>query len=253
MNRQFILVTFLLIILFLGSLRFSDDFQKEILLVTNAIKNFYLQSVDSVGKAFFAHFDQKKKIENLLAENERLRQDRVLMIAFANELSALLKESNTTIGFSPSVRLIRSISYAEFGNFQRVWLDFAEFDPNRIYGLVRNNMAAGIAVLHNGRPMALLNGDPKCSYAVYVGEEMVPGIAAGRGTKEMEVRFIPSWMKVKIGDEVYTSGFDNIFFSGLKVGKVVGLRQGQGYTSAIVEPYANPSHPAYLHVIVNVR
>ena len=33
-------------------------------------------------------------------------------------------------------------------------------------------------------------------------------------------KYIPSWMNIYIGDEVITSGMDDIFPQGLKLGKI---------------------------------
>ncbi|MEO1938539.1 MAG: rod shape-determining protein MreC, partial [Sulfurimonas sp.] len=51
------------------------------------------------------------------------------------------------------------------------------------------------------------------------------------------------------GDEVTTSGLDNIFFPGLKVGKVISLSKSQGYQRAVVEQYYKANRPSYFHII----
>jgi rod shape-determining protein MreC len=127
------------------------------------------------------------------------------------------------------------------------------FDPSEVYGLVHKESVAGIVVLQDGRPMALLNGALKSSYAVYVGENKAPGIVHGLNSKELIVEFIPTWIDIKEGDEVLTSGLDNLFFPGLKVGRVISIEQSQGYQNAIIAPYYNPSNPSYFHVIKKIR
>ena len=103
-------------------------------------------------------------------------------------------------------------------------------------------------MMKNGKSLGLLQGDSKCIFSVYIGDQKNPGVIFGNKS-DMVVRYIPTWMNVKIGDEVYTSGLDNIFFEGVKVGKVTGVVKEEAYTSAIVQPYANISVPGYFHII----
>ena len=54
---------------------------------------------------------------------------------------------------------------------------------------------------------------------------------------------------IKVGDEVITNGLDGIFFTGLKVGKVVKiLNNNQNYKEAIVSPYAKQNIQQYYYV-----
>jgi rod shape-determining protein MreC len=128
-----------------------------------------------------------------------------------------------------------------------------DFNQSKIYGLVYKEKAAGIVISKNAQPLALLNNDLKCSYAVYIGDAKIPGIIHGKNHKEMLIEFIPSWMKVNIGDEVVTSGLDNLFFNDILVGKVTAINQSQGYQNALVAPYYTENEIGYFHVIKKIR
>jgi rod shape-determining protein MreC len=123
-----------------------------------------------------------------------------------------------------------------------------------MYGLLYNDKTAGIVRKadgnrNSGEPLALLNSDPKCSYAVYVGQFKAPGIAMGKNEREMIVRYIPEWMILKVGDEVVTSGLDGLFYAGLSVGKVTEIHKVHAYKEAIIEPYFKPFHPSFFYVV----
>jgi rod shape-determining protein MreC len=91
------------------------------------------------------------------------------------------------------------------------------------------------------------------SYSVYIGNDKAPGIAHGNNDKNIIVSFIPGWFTLNVGDEVVTSGLDNIFFKGLKVGKVLSVTTVQGYQNAVVAPYYRPNEPNYFHIIRRVK
>ena len=66
--------------------------------------------------------------------------------------------------FEPEVETVRVISYAKLPYFQKLWVDFKDYNSSKIYGLIYNNQAAGIIISGTkNSALALLNGDPKCS------------------------------------------------------------------------------------------
>ena len=99
--------------------------------------------------------------------------------------------------------------------------------------------------------MALLQGDGGCVFSVYIGKSKAPGLIQGEDDKVV-VKFIPKWAKINIGDEILTSGLDNIFFADVPVGIVTHISDGDMYQSVEVKPYARISIPAYLHIVDNL-
>ncbi|MDR3346443.1 MAG: rod shape-determining protein MreC, partial [Campylobacteraceae bacterium] len=91
--------------------------------------------------------------------------------------------------------------------------------------------------------------DPKSTFAVYLGSEKIKGIAFG-AENSIEVRYIPLWTEPKVDDEVITSGLDNIFFEGVRVGKVTDVHKDESYFTAVVKPYAAISVPDFFHVVL---
>lgn len=248
MNRElvgFLLLSFAILI---GALKLT--IQDPFISSLNVVKNYYHEIVDSINSSIEEHFDQQATIVKLQAENKKYQENNLLLQEFASELNQMFKEHNSSLQISPKVQLVKTLSYAKFGDINRVWLDMKDYNSSKVYGLVSKGVAAGIVTFKHKQPMALLNSDYKCSYAVYIGKKRAPGIVHGKNTKEMIVEFIPNWIELNVGDEVYTSGLDNLFFPSLRVGKVLEIKKSQGFQSARIEPYYDVTKPEYFHVIM---
>jgi len=253
MKREVLGIFLLFATLFGLALFFSTGLQGPILSLTNGIKNSYKSTTASIGNSYDEHLAQQQTIQDLHKKLALYEESHLILHQVATELNALFIENNSSFKVNPKVELVRTISYAKFGDINKVWIDTPDFNSSKVYGLVHKENVAGIVIMKDGRPMALLNGALKSSYAVYVGEDKAPGIVHGLNTKELIVEFIPTWIKIKEGDEVLTSGLDNLFFPGLKVGKVLSVEQSQGYQNAIIRPYYNASNPDYFHLIKSIR
>jgi rod shape-determining protein MreC len=253
MNKELLPALVIIFALFGGALYYFESVQRPFLSLLSHIKLGYHNSVDAVDQAFYVHFDQQYKIEELQARLERYEKDKLVMQQLRSEHAGIVAANNEKLALNPDVDLVRVISYARFGDHRKLWLDMDEFDTGKVYGLVYDGAAAGIVVNANNQPMALLNGDPKSTYAVFVGDKLAPGIVHGNNADELVVKFIPTWIPIKPGDEVITSGLDNLFFHGLKVGKVLSVSLSQGYQNALIEPYYKAMQPDYFHVIRQLR
>lgn len=222
-----------------------------------AIKKIALFANDSVIDSFHSvkqffkdkineHFNQVDEIRSLREKNRALEQSSALLSSFANELNMILEDKNSTL-FYPQISLVKALSYVQIGDFKRVWLN-GEFSGTKNRGLIYNGYTAGIAVSKNGRLMALLQGDEQCTFSVFVGKNKIPGIVHGQGGKVV-VKFIPKGNKINIGDEVLTSGLDEIFFVGVPVGKITHIMDDDMYQSAEISPFAEISLPNYMYLV----
>jgi len=250
MNRELVGFLFLALAIVIGVLKFTNWIQDPFIGALNGMKNFYHESVESVNNSIDEHFSQQDTIIRLQAENSKYKENNLLAQEFATELNSMFKEHNSDLEISPKVQLVKTLSYAKFGDINRVWLDMKDYNTSKVYGLVSEGVSAGIVTFKHGEPMALLNSDYKCSYTVYIGKKRAPGIVHGKNSKEMVVEFIPNWIKLEVGDEVFTSGLDNLFFTGLRVGKVLEITKSQGFQNALIEPYFDVTQPGYFHVIM---
>jgi len=253
MNKQRISLTLLLLACVGGALYFSPFLQTPFIHLSHNIKIAYLDQIQGFQNSITKHVSQEKTITQLQQRNRYYEQELLTLHQVASEYQNLLKLENSSIKILPSVELVRTISYVRMGDPHKLWLEMDHFDPARVYGLIYRGYVAVIVVSKNNSPMALLNGDIKSSYAVSIGNSQAPGIVRGNNERRLVVEFIPTWIPISVGDEIVTSGLDQIFFSGLKVGKVLSTFKASGYQSAVVEPYFYAKNPTYFHVITKVR
>jgi len=250
MNRDFVAVFVITSALLVGITKYNDFVRGQFVDFLGSIKAGYWNVYEGIDNTITKHFNQKEQIEKLTKEVVKYKSDRLLLESIASELNHLMDEYNTSLIKNHEIELARSLSYVQFGDLNKIWLEMKDFNSSKVYGLLTGGYAAGIVVQRYDRPMGLLNGDIKCSYAVNVGKDLAPGIIRGKGNSEtMVAEFIPTWMLIKKGDEVTTSGLDNLFFEGVKVGIVESVKKMQGYQNAIIKPYANTLHAHFFSVI----
>lgn len=237
----------------MGALYYTKTIQSPLLSSLNSIKVTYHAITQSIQDSIDKHFFQAQKITDLKEKLQKYENNHLVMQQLASEIDDMYKENNTSLATNPKTELVRAISYEKFGNLNRIWLNVPDYNASKIYGLVYKEMVAGIVIPKDGKALALLNSDIKSTYAVYIGEGKAPGIAHGNNDENLVVSFIPAWFSIRVGDEVTTSGLDNIFFKGLKVGKVLSISKSQGYQNAVVEQYYKSNEPSYFHLIRSVR
>lgn len=249
MNRGPLPTLLLVVALFGVALYYSEVIQRPFQTVLAFSKSAFHDTVERVQDTIDEHFYQQETIRTLKSRLADYRNEDLILSQLKIENKRLLRLSHSKLSVDPRVELVRVLSYAKFGDNRKLLLEADDLDPAKSYGLVYKDLAAGIAVSSQHRPLALLNGDPKCTYAVFVGEKNAPGIVHGNNSDRLVVKFIPTWIEINEGDDVITSGLDNLFFYGLKVGKVLSITLSEGYQSAIIKPYYLPDQPDYFHLI----
>lgn len=253
MNKKFLSYFSIIIALTLSVMYYNKTLQSPLIASLNALKSSYHHSFEYIRLQIEKYLLQAATIEELHEKLQNYENNHLVMQQLASEVHDLFMENNSTLKLNPKVSLVRAVSYQEFGNFNRVWLEVPDYNGSKIYGLTYKELVAGIVVNKNDKALALLNKDIKSAYSVYIGQESAPGIAHGNNDASIIVNFIPSWYSIEAGDEVVSSGLDNIFFKGLKVGKVLSVTKTQGYQNALVEPYYKADETNYFHMIRDVR
>ncbi|WP_297443928.1 rod shape-determining protein MreC [Sulfurimonas sp.] len=253
MNKQVFSYFSLIVALFVGAIYYSNTLQPPIISTLNAVKTTYHNTTNYISTTIEKHFFQASQIQELKEQLQTYENSHLQSQQLATELADLYKENNSTLTFNPQVELVRTIAYEQFGNLNRLWIEIPDYNASKIYGLTYKEFVAGIVIPKNGRALALMNNDIQSSYSVNIGENKAPGIAHGNNDENIIVSYISGWISIKKGDEVTTSGLDNIFFKGLKVGKVLSVKTLQGYQNAVVEPYYKSNEPNYFHLIRRVK
>ncbi|MCM8833275.1 MAG: rod shape-determining protein MreC [Candidatus Omnitrophica bacterium] len=79
----------------------------------------------------------------------------------------------------------------------------------------------------------------KTKISVIISSTREVGIIEGGYAPFLLMKYIPYDSKVKIGDEVYTSGFSEYYHSGLKIGKIVKISRDKNslFLNILVKPY----------------
>lgn len=222
----------------------------------NDFKQYYLQKIADVSYTVDKYFDQLKTIENLNTQNEELKKYEVLhqeAIQKLNELSKI--DSDLKVETKSNSKLINVISYENFNDFTKVILNYEKNDSKISALITTDDYAAGIAINEENQTMGLLNGNKKCSYAVFIGDAKVPGIVNYSKEKQeyVFINYIPIWQEINIGDEVITSGMDDVFYEGVKVGKVMEIEKYPTMQKAYIKPYANILNQKYYFIYTNSK
>ncbi len=253
MNKSSIVYFFILLALFVGALNYSSTVQKPFISTLNFIKDGYHNTTEYIANSYNRHFFQADTIDQLKEELQRYENNHLVMQELASEIDDLYQANDSNMSINPEVQLVRAVSYQKLGNLNRLWLNVKDYNSSKIYGLVYKELVAGIVIQYDDKPLALLHSDIKSTYAVYIGDNKAPGIAHGNNEENIVVNFIPAWFIINEGDEVITSGLDNIFFKGLKVGKVISISQSEGYQNAVIKPYYQATEPNYFYMIKVVK
>lgn len=269
MSKKWIVSSLLVASLFAVYYFFGSMLQRQLSPFMSGVRLVYLNTKSYLEEAALRHTFQADTIAALKAENEKLQKEALL---YKNSVKDLVYKQGVS-GFhiydgnhSISVKSSKALSYSNLPNLYRVWIDFTPTDKNassavpKIYGIIYpaqnkiDSVACGIALKNqNGKYEAYLNGDSKCSYGVYVGKSKAPGVLYGKNQDKLVVKYIPTWMDVKPGDEVITSGLDNIFFEGVRVGTVKSVNSDSAYKEVLVDGYYNPLSPNYFYVIEKAK
>ena len=253
MNKSLLGFFSIFIALLIGALYYTNLIQAPVLSALSTINTSYHHTISFIENQINKHFFQAQRIEILEEKLQKYENNHLVMQQLASEINDLFKENHSQLKTNPKVQLVRTISYEKFGNLNKIWLEVPDYNSSKIYGLTYKELVAGIVIEKNGRALGLLNKDIKSSYAVYVGDEKAPGIAHGNNGENLIVKFIPAWFNIKKGDEVISSGLDEIFFKGLKVGTVISVKKSQGYQNAVIKPYYKANNPNYFHMIKKIK
>jgi len=244
-NRFFLLL--FIAFLVLVALKFVPPFRGKVLQVTNNIRLVFVENFSKLKQKIQSYQDQSKKILLLNEQIKILKPIAMQSKTNSIELKRLLAETNLQYKH-PSLHLVRTLCFEKLGEYNTMWLDFKEFNPKKIYGLIYKGYVAGIVKQKDGNPLAIFALDPTVALSVYVGPYKTEGVIFGNNTN-LIVKYIQKFYTLKVGDEVVTSGKDGIFYEGVKIGKVTKIMEKELYNEAIVQPYIYPTNARYFYAV----
>lgn len=220
-----------------------------VLALSDGIKNGFFDAKAWIVDVYQSHFDQAETIASLKEQLQKLEALKIEKSELQAELNQLLGFYNLPPTSMTQIFPVRSISYVEMGNYNRVWLsDFEAQRLDKFYGLIVGGYVAGIARLDQGRMVGYLNGDSLCSYGVFIGDSKALGILRGEENHAV-IDYIPLGSKISVGDEVMTNGMDGIFFADIPLGKITKIIEEGGYLSAQISLYAKGHGLGYMWLL----
>ena len=158
--------------------------------IINDIKALYIEKAIDLESVIQKYFQQTRTIETLKTQNQALIQYQSLYQSTKSTLESLKQTLPNIHQTVENIQLSKVISYVELNDFTKVWLDLKK-ENMQIDGLIDGEFSAGIVINKSGFAQGLLNGNEKCNYAVFVGQEKAPGITHAHVNKEfITIKFI---------------------------------------------------------------
>ena len=209
----------------------------------NGIRTKIYNLKNSISEVFENYTSQAEQIKKLKIIAEQKERGDIENMNLKSEVEQMRTLIDTNI--KPRAMeffLVRAYSVVDMGNYSRIWLTGENLsaklkDGDKVFGLIKDGYTAGIALYKDDLLLGILNGDPKVSYGVYIGEGKSMGILKTDISGKVVIEYINAWNEIKEGDEIITNGLDNIFFEGIGVGRVKKVRQEFSYIVAEVELY----------------
>ena len=209
----------------------------------NGIRTKIYNLKNTISEVFENYTSQAEQIKNLKIIAEQKERGDIENMNLKSEVAQMRTLIDTNI--KPRAMesfLVRAYSFVDMGNYSRIWLTGENLSANlkegdKVFGLIKDGYTAGIALYKDDLLLGILNGDPKVSYGVYIGEGKSMGILKTDISGKVVIEYINAWNEIKEGDEIITNGLDNIFFEGIGVGRVKKVRQEFSYIVAEVELY----------------
>ena len=251
MNKKVLIFFAVLIISFSYIFNVDRFFKNQLSALNDSVSSSYLNILVSIQSTVNKYFNQLDYIEQLKTQNDENQKYKILFNTTNQHLKELQRfEINKFKKDEYNLTKVKVLSYYKFNDHSKVVLDSIITNSESINSLITyDGYSAGIVLEKENQVVAYLNHNKKCNYAVYIGEESAPGITSGM-TKGglLIIKYIPLWKNIKIDDEIITSGMDEIFPAGIKVGKVVGVKENETTKEAYAIPYAKVSKERYFYL-----
>lgn len=244
-----IIITLVLIVAV--SFGFIPSLRQKSLDVSFAIKEFYLQKKEDITLFIQDYTNQAEQIRAMRDKIQSLEQEHIKYKALQTEFDNIHYTFDIERHYvDPDVSLVKVLSYVTLGSYTKIWLDYNKpADQPKIFGLIKDGFAIGVAYQKDKNLLGSLNGDLECSYSVLIGENRVPGTLRTIEDGSVIIDYIPAWQNIKEGDDVITSGLDGIFFEGVEVGKIGHVKSENGYLQAEIKLYGFSNRLSYVWLV----
>ena len=255
MKTRLVVIAILLFMLTVLLSKNDERITTTLLSAINPVKQSYKMFTQNLENKSHSYIFQKESIEKLSRENRILHKQLLEQKHYLEEIHNIYQIlPNLTQFPKSSIAIVETISYVKLNSFSQIILTKPkDLQENKLYGIIQNNVVAGIAEIQSNQLYGYLTSDKKCRFSVFIGEKKAPGIAIGEEKNRMLIKFIPKWHDIKKGDKVYTSGLDKIFFANIPVGIVEKIEVQSSYTVAHIKTYSDIFHPQTFFLITNAQ
>ncbi len=89
--------------------------------------------------------------------------------------------------------------------------------------VVPTGIVGKVEAAHGASSMVLLVDDAKAGVGALLGQSGALGVLRGMTSSLCRIDYVPPYVAVRVGEQVYTSGLDGIFPPGVPVGEVVSV------------------------------
>ncbi|MEA3383641.1 MAG: rod shape-determining protein MreC [Campylobacterota bacterium] len=251
MNKKFLIFVAILLISFSYIFNVDRFLRNQFSALNNSIISIYLNSLVAVQVTVNKYFNQLDYIEQLKTQNDENQKYKLLYNTTNQKLKELKEFSSNDFNQTEyNITKVKVLSYYKFNDHTKVLISEKLNNSKSINSLITyDGYSAGIVLEKENKTISYLNENEKCNYTVYIGENNAPGITAGINKNGLlVVKFIPLWKQIKIDDEIITSGMDNIFPIGIKVAKVVAIKENDNTKELLAIPYAKTSKNRYFYM-----
>lgn len=250
MNKKIIFL-FVSILVLLGYIfKIDKIIQIQFTSFANNIKSTYNTTINNTFITIQQYYNQIQTIKHLQNEYNKSKKYELLYKISDYELNKI-KNINFIHRNNNWVKYVEVLSYKTLNDFTKVILDTNITKKDNIFALATiDGYSAGIVINEDNENIAYLNPNEKCNYAVFIGKNLAPGITSGQNLKhEIIINYIPKWHKINVNDVVVTSGMDDIFPKGLKLGTVTSIKSNSNTQTAYIKPYKNVLNKKYFYII----
>lgn len=255
MNKRIVFVGLIILVLLGYILNFDKTMSTLFLNFTLDSRLNYSSSITSFKNSFNSYFNQVETLQKLEENQDKNKNYKILYDTIRYELNNLKQNMKIMdVNISHETIYTKALSYVNLNDFSKVILD-KKLTPGKFYPLVTpQGYSAGVVKIQNNVSIGYLNSNQKSNYSVFVGLDNSPGITSGTDDYgNILIQHIPKWYTIKINDEVVTSGMDDIYPFGIKVGRVVDYKILLNTKMAIVKPYAPVSSKKYFFIITKIN
>jgi rod shape-determining protein MreC len=204
-----------------------------------------VEGVENIWNGYIGLIHVRRDNVKLLADNDRLRLELAQREEEVHELARLrqlLDLKSTRIGKNVIARIVGK---DPSGARQTIMIDKGSHSGIQRDSTVMTRDGVVGRVIYPGKLFATVQliVDSQSAVGFIVRSSRRLGILRGTGGSELEMEYIDDDNDIKQGDELITSGQDQIYPKGLSLGTVISVKPGRGSFKAVrIRPSVNFSH-----------